>query len=306
MVEIKKKSAYGNSLKRKCFIIGMLAIPLLGFAVFTVYANLGGVLLSFRQEKGGYEFFVGFANYMRFIQGIKTENYAHTIFVSLGYLGVVGCISLPLSLLVAFFLSKKVPFSKWLIVFLYLPNIIPAAVLAEFYRRLWNAGGGVVATGALNKFFAFFTGQEINWLVTTEYANIALYIYTVWFGFGFNAVLLWGAMSRIPEELIESAQLDGAGLMTEFFRIAIPTIWSTLSMVIILTLMVPATVYMQPLLLVPDGRKDTTTLALLVMQQLKVNHDAYFSAAISITVAAVTLPIVLVVKKLLDKVFTVA
>ena len=298
------KERIKNPPKRIVFIVCMLIIPLLGFAVFTVYANFGGVILSLKQAEKGVEYFAGFDNYIRFFKGMKAENYAHTVWVSLGYLGVVGCISLPISLVVAFFLSKKIPCSKALIVILYLPNIIPAAVLAEFYRRLWDSGGGIVATGALNKFFALLTGQEINWLASSEYANKALWLYTVWFGFGFNAIMLLGAVSRIPAEVVESAELDGAGLFVEFFRITIPMIWSTLSMIIILTLMVPATVYMQPLLM-GGNRADTTTLALLVMQQLKVNADPYFASAISISVAAVTLVVIMTAKKLLDKAFTV-
>ena len=298
----QKLDKYGNPLSRRLFIFALLLIPMLNFAVFTIYANFGGVFLSLKQFRDGEEIWVGLENFQRFFRDFETKEYGHSIFVSLMYLLVVGGISLPVSLLTAFFLYKKIPLSRLLVVILYIPNIIPGAVMAEFYRRMWDSGGGVVSTGLLNQLFSFVEGREINWLTVRQYANQALWIYTVWFGFGFNAILLWGAMTRVPPEIVESAELDGAGIFTEFFRITIPVIWPTLSMVIVLTATVPFTVYMQPLLIANTGDVGTRTSALLAMQELK-RPDPYFSAAIYILIACVSLPTVLVVKKLTDKAF---
>ena len=298
----KKTDKYGNPLSRRLFIFALLLIPMLNFVVFTIYANFGGVFLSLKQFRNGEEIWVGLENFQRFFRDFETKEYGRSIVVSLMYLLVVGGISLPVSLLTAFFLYKKIPLSRMLVVILYIPNIIPGAVMAEFYRRMWDSGGGVVSTGLLNRLFSFVEGREINWLTVQQYANQALWIYTVWFGFGFNAILLWGAMTRVPPEIVESAELDGAGIFTEFFRITIPVIWSTLSMVIVLTATVPFTVYMQPLLIANNGDVGTRTIALLAMQELK-RPDPYFSAAIYILIACVSLPTVLIVKKLTDKAF---
>jgi len=152
MVKVHKKKLdkYGNSWSRRLFIIALITIPLLNFAVFTVYGNLGGIILSLKQFRGGSEIWVGFENFARFFRDFNTKGYGHSIYVSFMYLLIVGGISLPLSLITAFFLYKKVPFSKYLVIILYIPNIIPGAVMAEFYRRMCDSGGGVVASGLLN------------------------------------------------------------------------------------------------------------------------------------------------------------
>lgn len=111
-------------------------------------------------------------------------------------------------------------------------------------------------------------------------------------------------MTRIPADVVESGELDGAGLFTEFFKITIPIIWPTLTMIILLTLLVPFTVYMQPLLIGNNGDNGTRTIALLAIQELK-RPDPYFSAAINILVACVSLPLLLIAKKLLERAFTV-
>jgi len=272
--------------------------------VYGVYANFGGLVMAFQTFSREQEKVVGagFYNFKKFFLLFERYNYGKMIKVSLGYFLVVMFISTPISILVAFFLYKKVPFGRLIVVILFLPNIVPMSLLGEYYRQLFDPINGV-----LNKILNFLLGFNINtapsYLSDPKYANAMLYIYTVWFGFGYNSILIWGAMSRIPEELVESAQLDGANLFVEFFKITIPVIWQTLSMVLVVTCMVPFTVYMQPMIIAFNGQAETTTIALFAIQQLK--GDPYYSAAISVLLACVSIPTVLIVRKLLDKVYPV-
>ncbi len=299
-----KWNKYKNPFKVKLFIFCMLAVPVFCFLVYGVYANLGGLLLSFQNFSRTQEKVipVGFENYKRFFSLFKRFDYGRMIGVSFGYFAVVMLISIPISITVAFFLYKKIPFGRLIVVVLFLPNIIPMSLLAEYYRQLFDPINGV-----LNKFLNIILGYTAetapSYLSDPAYANQMLYIYTVWFGFGYNSILIWGAMSRIPKDLVESAQLDGANLFVEFFRITIPVIWSTLTMVLVLTCMVPFTIYMQSLIIAFNGQAQTTTISLLAIQQLTT--DPYYSAAISVLIACVSIPTVLIVRKLLDRVFPV-
>ena len=297
---------YGNPFKRKLFIFFMLLIPMANFLIFTVYANIGGVWLSFNQMSlsTGTDVFVGFANYCRFFEQFALMEYGRMIAVSFGYLIAVMFVSVPISLVCSFFLYKKVPLGKIIVIILFLPNILPASVLAEYYRQLFDPINGIV-----NKLFNLLGGYTIetapSWLTDPRYSNYMLYLYTVWFGFGYNAILLWGAMTRIPQEVVESAQLDGAGMVKEFFKITIPIIWPTFSMVIILTWMVPFTLYMQPMMISFNGQANTTTIALLALQTLRDQYNPYYASAISIIIALVSIPTTLLLRKALDRVFTV-
>ena len=299
-----KKSKYRLSPSKIVFIIVMLVVPLANFAVFTVYANLGGLVLSFKQIRDGKEVFVFFENFQRFFRLFGSQNYGRIIGTSFAWLPVVLCVMFPITVFMCFFLYKKVPLSRLIIVILFIPNIIPAAVMSEFYRRLWDTGGGAFQSGIMVKLFAFITGgREINWLITEGYANWALFVYTIWFGFGLYSLFIWGAMSRIPEEVPESAQLDGAGLMTELFSITIPFIWPTLSIAIVMYVLTPFTIYMQPLMLAENGRYGTTTIALLIINEIK-RPDPYYAAAIKILVSCISFPLALLLQKGLSKLFT--
>ena len=131
---------YGNPFKRKLFIFFMLLIPMANFLIFTVYANIGGVWLSFNQMSlsTGTDVFVGFANYRRFFEQFALMEYGRMIAVSFGYLIAVMFVSVPISLVCSFFLYKKVPLGKIIVIILFLPNILPASVLAEYYRQLFD------------------------------------------------------------------------------------------------------------------------------------------------------------------------
>lgn len=297
---------YGNPFRRKLFIFFMLLIPIANFLVFTVYANLGGIVLSFHQmsPSTGRDVFVGIANYKKFFEEFALMQYGRMILVSFGYLFVVMFLSLPISLVCSFYLYKKIPLSKVIVVILFLPNILPASILAEYYRQLFDP-----ITGILSKLFNFMGDYTLqtapSWLTDPRYSNWMLYLYTVWFGFGYNAILLWGAMTRIPQEIVESAELDGAGLVTEFFKITVPVIWPTFSMIVVLTWMVPFTVYMQPMMISFNGQNNTTTIALFALQTLRDKYNPYYSSAISILIALVSVPTTLLLRKILDRMFTV-
>lgn len=299
-----KWNKYNNPFRIKLFIFCMLVIPISCFLIYGVYANLGGVVMSFQnfsREKGEVVF-VGLENYKKFFELFKQYDYGHLIKVSCGYFAVVLFISLPISILVSFFLYKGVPFSKLIVVILFLPNILPMSLLAEYYRQLFDPGNGVLYH-LFNTILGFTKETAPSYLSNPEYANWMLYLYTVWFGFGYNAILIWGAMTRVPKEVVESAKLDGANLFVEFFKITVPIIWPTLSMILVITCMVPFTIYMQPMMITFNGQADTTTFALLAIQQLTT--DPYYAAVISVLTACVSIPFVLLVRKLLDKVFPV-
>ena len=309
----KPSGKYGNPLGVKIFILCLLIVPMVTFAIFVVYGNLGGLVQAFFSLKRGDDgvtrvTYVGFENFKTFFREINDGSHGgisvkQMIINSFAYLFLVMFISVPISIIVSFFIYKKVPGNKLAIVLLYMPNILPASILAVYWEALMDINQSGVLAKALN----WLMGYPINnnrWITTQS--NLRLYIYTVYFGFGYNAILIWGAMSRIPEELVEAANLDGASLLKEFWNITIPVIWPTLSMVFVLTWMVPFSVVNQPLMLDQTGKHGTMTWGLYMMVTITGGATGpYYASALSILAACVSLPTTLLVRKALDKVYPV-
>ncbi|KLU60242.1 sn-glycerol-3-phosphate transport system permease protein UgpA [Peptococcaceae bacterium CEB3] len=82
--------------------------------------------------------------------------------------------------------------------------------------------------GMLNYFLHLVGLPKIGWLVTTRSALPSLALMTVWMGVGFNFIVLMGGLQSLPEEIFESARIDGAGRWKQFRHITVPLLSPTL------------------------------------------------------------------------------
>jgi arabinogalactan oligomer/maltooligosaccharide transport system permease protein len=90
-------------------------------------------------------------------------------------------------------------------VLLILPWAIPNYVTALAWRGLFDEH-----VGAINQIIAASGGEAVAWWdhgLTAFSANLCT---NIWLGFPFMMVIALGALSSIPEPLIEAARIDGA------------------------------------------------------------------------------------------------
>lgn len=294
-----------NPWKIKLFIVCMLILPLTQFCIFTIYVNIDGIVMAFQNvdQTTNELSFVGLGNFARFFRNFTSydkETFLRTIGNSFGYWPVNYLIAIPLQVIAAYFLYKKVPASGFIIVMIFLPTLIPAAVLSQAFTQMLSIDGGPLNT-ILMKLLGYTSETVPVWLNDERYAMGILYVFSIWVGIGYNAVLMWGAMTRVPTEIVESAHLDGVGFFREFFHITLPIMWPTLSMILLISVNTPFAMYMHSLLLT-NGQAQTGTLGLMVITTLR-SGNMYYSASISILLSLVSIPLMLLVKKLLGKIY---
>jgi alpha-glucoside transport system permease protein len=92
---------------------------------------------------------------------------------------------------------------------------------------------GKPQTGLLNAMATFFGQQPQAWLVNEPLNNVLLILVYVWMTMGLSVVILSAALKGIPEEIIETAHLDGVNQWTLFWHILLPMIRPALSVVTI-------------------------------------------------------------------------
>ena len=66
--------------------------------------------------------------------------------------------------------------------------------------------------------------EPVEWLLQSKSAMAAIITANIWIGIPFNMMLITTGLTTIPEEIYESAKLDGAGKVVTLFRITIPMI----------------------------------------------------------------------------------
>ena len=223
------------------FVWGLLLYPLIQFSICYVGVNLNSILLSFKEYAQvdtatgttyvwnwlpSDRFFENFAEFVREIaeepnMKIMVENSIVT------YL-VVTLVGLPLNLVFAYVIYKKVPASGFFQVILYLPQMISNVVVSMMFSKFLGE--------SLPNFCEFILGIEgvpKNMLTHPDYAFGVNLFYSIWSGFGSQLVLYSGAMSRIPDSLIEFGELEGINLFNEFFQVVLPMIYSTVTVFLV-------------------------------------------------------------------------
>lgn len=303
----KMKKTSGASLKKSdaIFIISMIAVPMLHFIVFTLYINADSLLMAFQNVD--YEsatdklVFVGLDNFRRFfIEWGENDIWRRAVVNSVLYFPVTVFIMLPLSVLAGYFLYRKIPLSNVYKVIFFIPNIISVVVLAIVFRNMFDSNIGPINM-LLEKVFHLTKDRIPYWLTDEKWAMNILYLYAIWAGIGYNVVLIFGAVTRVPVEVIESARLDGVGMGREIFQIIVPIIWPTVSTMVVFGMTTVFTQYLHPMVLTAGSGK-TYTIAYMIIT--KVNQgQLYYSAALGIMLLIIAVPAVQFIKWLCSKIY---
>ncbi len=98
-----------------------------------------------------------------------------------------------------------------------IPYAIPGFLSIFVWRGLLNDQFGKV-NGLLNTFGI----PDVNWLGDTTIVMISVFLVNLWLGFPYMFLIASGALTSIPDELLEAARTDGAGPLRTFRMITLP------------------------------------------------------------------------------------
>lgn len=302
----KKKKTSGVTKHRRLFIALMLAYPILHFLVFWVYINFNTFLISFQNFsfKQGKEIWTGWDNYAYFFKELtKTGSQAvrYAIVNSVLFLIFNNFILLPLSIVCAYLFFKKVFGHRVFRVIFFLPNIISIVVLTMCFQFMFNSQFGPVVR-ILEKMGLSSLVPPNGYFGTKGLSQAMIFLYCLWAGIGYNVLLLSGAISRVPTEVLEAGKIDGIGMGREMCQVIIPLIFPTISTLFITGSMVMFTLYLQPMLLTAGGPNNSTfTIAYYVVEYVN-NNKLYEAATAGIVFSLIGIPLVQLIKWGMEKI----
>ena len=302
----KIKNNLSMPRSRKIFIALMLAYPILHFLVFWLYININTFVISFERFSftEGKNVFVGFLNYELFFRNLGLSSSAtlrHAIVNSILYLPFNNFILLPISVICAYFLFKKVFAHRVFRVVFFFPSIISIVVLTMCFSFMFNTQFGPVV-----KILQALGWESLippnGFFGTPGLTQGMIFLYCLWAGIGYNVVLLTGAITRIPEEVLEAGKLDGIPMRKELFMVVVPLIFPTISTLFITGSMVVFTLFLQPMLLANGGPNGTTyTIAYYIVDMVN-NNRLEEAATAGIIFSIIGIPIVQLIKWLMEKI----
>jgi multiple sugar transport system permease protein len=100
--------------------------------------------------------------------------------------------------------------------------------------------------------------EPIAWLYDTHTAMGSVILLRVWKNVGYNVVLFLAGLQAIPEQVYESANLDGASPWQTFWKITLPMVTPTLFFVLTITLINAFQVFDSIYLLTQGGPEHST------------------------------------------------
>lgn len=293
--EKKKTTAFRK--KQLIFIWGSIALPILSWLVFFLYLNLSSFVQAFQDQFGNWST----SNFEKFFKSISNQDASDNyLFISIKntfkFFLLNVLYGLPLQILVSYFLFKKIFGYKMFRIIFYFPVIISATVMTGVFKEFINP------KGPLGAIFELFGAQPISGLlVMPATATKTVMVYTMLTSVGLYMLLICGAMSRIPLEVLESGRLDGVGSTRELFNIILPMIWPTLSTLLVLQLTGLLNSSGHILLLVDDPySSEALTINYWIFEQTltgqtKMERLGVVSAA-GLALSAVTVPIIMFIK----------
>lgn len=253
----------------------------MGYTFFT-----GGLL-------GGFTF-DGLGNYSKLWDDDRvwsalqfTLGYAVVVTVAQVLLGYL------LALLYVFVLRKSSSLVRTLVFF---PVILPTVAVALLFQKLFAVAP---QEGLANVALSAFGLESVDWLSTTGGSFLVIVLMDLWRSMGFYGVLLFAGLLDIPDDVMESARLDGATSWRLVRHIVLPLSLPVLVSSLVFSINGTLKVFDTILALTNGGPASTTTPLTLYMYNTAFSYGDYgYGATIALLLTTVCLAVTLLVFRL--------
>ena len=210
---------------RSRFIVACVAPATILAFIFLVIPTINVFRMSLFRW-GGYspnQEFVGLSN---FVTLFKDQNFYQSCRNTILLIVLVPAVTITFALLFAAILTReKIRGQNFFRIVFYIPNILSVVVISAIFSAIYDSKQGL-----LNSLLSLFRGdaEPIYWLGDQKLVIYSLAIAMVWQAIGYYMVMYMASMSAVSESLYESANLEGASKLTQFFQITLPLIWTNI------------------------------------------------------------------------------
>ena len=200
---------------RKRFVFLCVAPATILFFLFMILPTLNVFRMSL-YERGAYspnETFVGLKNFQHLLRDAQFIRSMQNMIL---LVVVVTIVTFAFALVFAAILTReKIKGQNFFRIIFYIPNILSVVVISGIFSAIYKPENGM-----LNSIIGLFRDMTDPLLWKGEKLVIpSIIIAMVWQAVGYYMVMYMASMSSVPASLYESANLDGAGRLTQFFQI---------------------------------------------------------------------------------------
>ena len=183
----------------------------------------------------------------------------------------------------------------------FLPTVTSAAVMSVVFTFIFSPYNGILNSILLN--FGIID-KSMDFLGNPTSALICCTVVSVWQIFGQNTLLVLSGLQGIPDDVYESAEIDGAGRLRCFWEISVPLMMPTFRVILMLAIIGSLGVFDSVYVLTDGGpRGATTTMAVAIYKRLfgegipEYGYTAALSAISSVITGILTIIYLSISKK---------
>ena len=214
-----------NNKGNKTFITLSLVPATILFFIFIIIPTMNVFWMSLFKWGGlvNNKKFVGLDN---FIMLFKDSNFLKSFQNTIFLLVIVTIITMALAIISAAILVKEdTKFKNFFRIIFYFPNILSVVVISAIFSAILDPNQGIV-----NSTLNFFNLNSLTrmWLGDQKVVIWCIAFAMIWQAIGYYMVTYMSSISGISISLYESASLDGATGIQQFFKITLPLVWNTI------------------------------------------------------------------------------
>ena len=219
------------NLKRDWQLYLLLVLPVIYFIIFK-YIPMSGIIIAFKN----YNIFDGIwksewvgLDVFRRMFAMKDFGRALRNTLMLNLMDLI--FSFPSPIILAIFLNElhNVAYKKISQTLLYLPHFMSWVIIGGIVNQLFATN-----TGMVNNIIVSLGGEPIPFLTNKWYWLVTYLFAGIWQSAGWNTILYMAAITGIDPNLYEAASVDGAGRLRKIFSITLPSIKSTIVVLLIM------------------------------------------------------------------------
>ena len=226
---------FGTGRRAKAWPYLMLAPAVLLYVVFALGPSIATSFFSFTDASGlpGLPVnFVGLDNYREFLTlGAKAQENFDAIFRTFVFMIAVTSVQFTLGLFVALLLNQGLRGTAFFRTLFFLPVILGVTIQGLMWTLfLYPLGGPLQSFLELFGIQSLFLGgqptEAFAWVIVVQ----------IWSNLGFTMVIFLAGLQTIPEEVYESARIDGASRWQAFKNVTWPLLTPAVNTNLILTI----------------------------------------------------------------------
>ncbi len=271
---------------------------LIVMTVYIVYPGLRTIYLSFRNaDDTGWAFEACrpgqpcwgiFENYR---YALTSDVMKTSLLNNLIWIVLMVSATLLIGLLIAT-LADRVRYEVIAKSIIFLPMAISFVGAGVIWKFVYDYGSSQVQVGILNAMITALGGEPVAFLTVPLLNTICLIIVGIWIWTGFCMTILAAALKNVPEEILEAARIDGANEWAVFWKVMVPMIAPTIT-VVITTMTINVLKVFDIVYVMTGGNYGTDVIANRMYFEMYKNFQPGRGTAIAIVLVVLIVPVMI-------------